>query len=183
MTKALAKKNNVNEREKNESNKVKFTKLIIPSLIINDQRYITLSLGMFAHCHLGRSNATTSPLRELVRQPHTPPQPPHAPHTPHTPHRSAHNTWKWIVEWYKIYKANIKVWLAVINLFHVIALWWAQNPSSDNGIHLRRYIACICYLWPTSNKSNLVLWMWTSGHWELVKESGHSSFHINPAHD
>lgn len=51
-------------------------------------------------------------------------------------------------------------------------LWWAQNPSSNNGIHLRLYIACICYLWPSSNKSNLVSLMWTTDHCKLVKESG-----------
>lgn len=51
-------------------------------------------------------------------------------------------------------------------------LWWAQNPSSDNGIHLRLYIACICYLWPSSNKSNPVSLMWTTDHCKLVKESG-----------
>lgn len=50
--------------------------------------------------------------------------------------------------------------------------WWAQNPSSDNGIHLRLYIACICYLSPSSNKSNLVSLMWTTDHCKLVKESG-----------
>lgn len=61
--------------------------------------------------------------------------------------------------------------------------WWAQNPSSDNGIHLHLYIACICYLLPSSNKSNLVSLIWTTDHCKLVKESGQSSSHINAHHD